>query len=193
MKALIVYGSGYGHTAKIARYITQTLRNRAHEVELVDGRAIPPEIDLADYDAVVVGASVNAGGFQRYIIDFVRRNQAQLQQMPSAFFGVSMREAEPDPVHRAKAMRPIDWFLRETGWTPDIVASFAGSIAYLRYRWLMRLIWRRIPLPGDNRSRRPGSSTAPEGYEYTDWDAVSRFTERVEAMVHDVRPASTPA
>jgi menaquinone-dependent protoporphyrinogen oxidase len=191
MKALIVYGSGSGQTAKIARYMTQTLRNRGHEVELIDGRAFPAELELAEYDAVVVGASVNAGGFQRYIVDFVRRNQGQLRDLPSAFFGVSMREAEPDPVHRSKAMGPINRFLQETGWKPPLVASFAGSIAYLRYRWLMRLIWRRVPLPGDD--RRPGSSTAPEGYEYTDWEAVSRFTEQVEAMVHDVRPAPTLA
>ena len=193
MKALIVYGSGYGQTAKIARYIAQTLRNRGHEVELIDGRAMPAELDLAAYDAVLVGASVNAGGFQRYIVDFVKRNQAQLRNLPSAFFGVSMRAAEPDAVHRAKAMGPINRFLRETGWNPPVVASFAGSIAYLRYRWLMRLIWRRIPLPGDDRTRQPDSSMAPEGYEYTDWEAVSRFTEQVETMVHDVQPAPTPA
>jgi menaquinone-dependent protoporphyrinogen oxidase len=191
MKALIVYGSGYGQTAKIARYIAQTLRNRAHEVELVDGRAIPPDLALAGYDAVIVGGSVNAGGFQGYIVDFVRRNRAQLRDLPSAFFGVSMRAAEPDPAHRAKAMGPINRFLKETGWNPPVVASFAGSISYLRYRWLMRLIWRRIPLPGDD--RRTGSSTVPEGYEYTDWEAVSRFTEQVEALVHDVRHAPTPA
>jgi hypothetical protein len=56
-----------------------------------------------------------------------------------------MREAEPDPVKRAGAMPPIERFLEQTDWQPDSVASFAGSMTYLRRPWMMRLIWRSTP------------------------------------------------
>jgi menaquinone-dependent protoporphyrinogen oxidase len=182
MKVLIVYGSGQGQTAKIARFITQLLRNRGDAVELVDGRAIPATLDLTGFDVVVVGASVNSGRFQRYISRFVRANRSQLQQMPSAFFGVSLREAEPDPVNRAAALHTIERFLKATSWKPTIVASFAGSIAYLRYPWLMRLIWRRLPLPGEDRHPTNGSATVLDGFEYTDWSAVSHFADEIAAL-----------
>jgi hypothetical protein len=42
-------------------------------------------------------------------------------------------------------------------------------MAYLRYRWLMRLIWPRIAPPTGR------EASAPDAYEYTDWDAVTRF------------------
>ncbi len=187
MKALIVYGSGREQAARIARYIAQSLRNHGHDVDLIDGRALPIQIDPAGLDVVVIGASVNSGRFQRYIVDFVKEHQAALRRVPSAFFSVSLREAEPEPAHRAQAMNPIQRLFKDTDWNPDVVASFAGSIEYLRYRWLMRIIWSRLPLPGDDQAR-AGSHRLPDGYEYTDWAAVSAFVQHAEAIAKAGRP-----
>jgi menaquinone-dependent protoporphyrinogen oxidase len=153
----------------------------------VDGRSVPADLDLARYGGTIVGASVNAGRFQKYIADFVTAHRDHLRRMPSAFFGASLTEA--DPKGRARAKRTIAHFEGETGWHPDTIASFAGSIAYLRYRWLMRLIWRRIPLPD---RRGPGASAVPMGsdYEYTDWAAVDRFANTFATTAPAVQPAA---
>ncbi len=174
MKLLIVYGTMKGQTAKIAEHIAQTLRAHGDEVDVVDGRTIPADLDLTRYAGVIVGASVNAGRFQPHIVDFVKGHRDQMQRMPSAFFSVSLTEADPDPIKRARVMNPITRLQEETGWHPDTIVSFAGSIAYLRYRWLMRLIWPRLPLPKRRGAGRSGGSTNDD-YEYTNWDAVTRF------------------
>jgi len=99
-----------------------------------------------------------------------------MQRMPSAFFSVSLSEADPKPKMHARLSTQVTHFLEETGWRPDKIASFAGSIAYLRYHWIMRLIWPRLPLPGRGGARQ-GRDLADSAYEYTDRDAVARFAD----------------
>lgn len=48
-----------------------------------------------------------------------------------------------------------------------MTASFAGSMKYLCYRFVMRIIWRRLPLPPKDHE---------ESCESTNWEAVARFT-----------------
>jgi menaquinone-dependent protoporphyrinogen oxidase len=187
MKLLVIYGTTKGQTTKIADRIGQALRERGDEVDVVDGRSIPADLDLARYGGAVIGASVIAGRFQPYIVDFVKAHRDQLRRMPSAFFSVSLTEA--DPKKRARAMVTVERFQKETGWEPGAIASFAGSIAYLRFRWLMRLIWRRVPLP--DRRRSDGSRRLTDnGYEYTDWDAVARFASVFARAAHAAQPTA---
>jgi menaquinone-dependent protoporphyrinogen IX oxidase len=93
-------------------------------------------------------------------------------------------------------MHTVSRFLRRVGWKPDAVASFAGSIAYLRYRWLMRLIWRYVPLPDAPQDGRSGGLT-DDDYAFTDWEAVNRFATMLAAVAkrrtpQPVRSDSTP-
>jgi menaquinone-dependent protoporphyrinogen oxidase len=191
MKFLLIYGTMKGQTAKIAEYIAQALRTRGDEVDAVDGRTIPPDFVLAPYDGVIVGASVNAGRFQSYIVDFVRTHREEIRRVPSAFFSVSLTEADPDPTKHARALNPIARLSEKTGWQPDMIASFAGSIAYLRYRWLMHLIWPRLALP-DRRGDTRSGGLNDHDYEYTDWDAVSRFADAFATAAHARRPETAP-
>ena len=183
MKAVIIYGTGHEQTAKISRFIAQQLQQEGLCVDVFDGRTLPVRFSVDSYDAVVIGASVQSGKFQRYIVDFVKRHIHELQGKPTAFIGVSMTEA--DPIARARAMNPIKRLLRDTGWQPDSVMSVAGSMAYLRWRWLMRIIWRRVPLPVAN-------ETSPS-YEFTDWDAVDRFAREFAMLVRAKHVVTAPA
>ncbi len=181
MKLLVIYATMYGHTAHIARHIAQTLTAHGDAVDVVDTRNLPADFDLSAYAGVVVGASVAAGRFQRAAVEFATAHRGAIAAVPSAFFSVSLTEADPDPVKHARAIIPIRRFLRETGCHPDMIASFAGSIAYLRYRWLMHLIWPRLPLPERSAG---GSVPTARDYEFTDWGAVTRFAEAFAAIAH---------
>jgi menaquinone-dependent protoporphyrinogen oxidase len=182
MTVAIVYGTDHGQTAKVAEFIAQTLRQEELDVDVIDGHVLPSTFSISSYDAVIVGASVHSGRFQSYISKFVKNHVDEIQRKPSAFFSVSMTEA--DPVAHARAMNPINRFLRNTGWHPDMVTSIAGSMAYLSRRWLMRVIYRRIPLP-DKRESDPS-------YEYTDWDAVDRFAREFAVIVRSKQLEASP-
>ncbi len=177
-KILVVYGSTYGQTERVAHRIAAVLSAAGHVVDVHKADGLPDSLWLASYDGFVVAASVLMGHHQEYVRDFVRRNAALLNQAPSAF--VSVCGATHDDPEQAQAY--IDATLHETGWRPAITQSFAGAVAYTRYgwwvRWYLKMISHRKGLPTDT----------SRDWDFTRWDEVERFAEELA-----VRLALTPA
>jgi menaquinone-dependent protoporphyrinogen oxidase len=174
---LIVYASTHGHTAKIAARIAATLENDGVTVDLHQLQAHETEPALADYDAVVVGASIHASHHQRALVKWAERHRTALGVTPSAFFSVCLTPADDTDESRAATRGYLDDFVEQTGWTPGDSATFAGAVQYREYdvatRVLMRLLMRRMHHPTD----------ASQDYDYTDWDAVERWAHELAATL----------
>jgi menaquinone-dependent protoporphyrinogen oxidase len=182
-RVLIVYGSTYGQTERIARQIGRILTGLGHEVDLRCGDRLSRGLHLEEYDGVLVAASVILGRYQRSIRRFVRRNALQLNTMPSAFASVSGSPTS-DPM-RAEAY--VDRFLTKTGWwRPTETRSFAGAVAYTRYnpllRWWMQRISSRKGLPTDT----------SRDWDFTEWDEVERFARELAVLLAP-EPVAEPA
>jgi menaquinone-dependent protoporphyrinogen oxidase len=111
----------------------------------------------------------------------LRRHRAALAARPSAFFSVSLSAKE----------RYLQRFLREVDWQPQATATFAGALQYSKYGPVKRLVMRAfVTLTGRD-------TDMSRDYEYTDWDAVDRFSEafarRSFADRHDSRALSSQA
>lgn len=166
-RVLILHATVEGQTARIAARMAQHLRHRGHV--LVEHRAetAPANLDLAGFDAVIVGASVHYGRHPDHLRALVRRHRAALASQRSAFFSVSL-SAHSKP---QAAQRYVQEFLRQAGWQPQQAATFAGALPYSRYATWKRLLMRAfVGLAG-------GDTDASRDYEYTDWYAVDRFAE----------------
>ena len=169
-KLLIVYGTTEGQTAKIAQHIGHAAQHLGHEVavrhapEVADG-------DVTTHDAVIVGASLHEGRYQREVRSFIERCAAPLGSRPSAFFSVSLAAASRDAKERAEPVRIANEFTSKAGWTPDRVASFAGALKYTQYSWLKRAVMKRIS------SQEGGDTDTSQDFEYTDWNDVERFVD----------------
>ncbi|HEU4564340.1 MAG TPA: flavodoxin domain-containing protein [Gemmatimonadaceae bacterium] len=170
---LIVYGTKYGQTAKIAERMRQRLADEGNTVTLIRGDALPQLFSLEPYDAVIVGASLILGRHQKYIERFVREHVAELNALPSAFFSVSGSAASPEPAAKAEARRKLEEFLAGFGWQPLRTTTIAGAIAYTKYGPLTRLVMRLI-----SRAQH-GSTDVTRDHEYTDWAQVDRFAESI--------------
>ncbi len=169
-RILIVYGSNYGQTARIANRMHRLLLERGFTVTMRKGSTLPPEFCPVDFDGVLIGASMIVGGYQKYIRTFVRRHAGVLNAVPSAFFAVSGSAGSTNPLERAEAQRRMEGFCRECDWHPTLTASIAGAIAYTKYNVLLRWVMKRI-------SRKEGGSTdTSRDHEYTDWTQVEHFT-----------------
>jgi menaquinone-dependent protoporphyrinogen oxidase len=182
-RILIVYGTRYGQTAKVAGRIAEVLRRRGCAVTLDRGDALPPDLDLGAFDGVMVGASYIMGRHQSYVERFIRAHREALGRLPSAFFSVSGSAGSPRPEEREAARRNLDQFLAPTGWQPAITKPVAGAIAYTQYgpltRWLMKQI-----------ARSKGASTdTSRDHESTDWPAVEQFATEFAGLVERSRPA----
>jgi menaquinone-dependent protoporphyrinogen oxidase len=169
-RALVVYGTTEGQTAKIAEQIGDAGRRLGHEVAVRPAAEVE-EADLPGYDGFIVGASLHEGRYQRAVRGFVERHATLLASRSSAFFSVSLAAASRDPDERAEVERLIARFAGDTGWAPKQTGSFAGALKYTRYGWLKRALMRHIA------RKEGGDVDTSRDYEYTDWDQVTRFAE----------------
>jgi len=161
MNVLLVFASDQGQTARIMRYIGETLEEEASaHVQILDVRDSPPSLALEAHDAVIIGASLHNWRFQDAIADFVSYHLDALGRLPTAFVSVSLAQADPDPARQRQLDESLEHFFQETRWRPDRIASFAGAFPETRSPWLSRLFWRRLDRERD---------------DFTDWDAVARF------------------
>lgn len=167
---LIVYGTTEGQTAKIAQQIADAGRRLGHEVDVRHAPDLT-QSDLEDRAAVVVGGSLHQGRYQRGVRDFVERHRAWLDARPSAFFSVSLAAASRNPDERAAARTIAEKFVAAAGWTPQRIESFAGALRYTRYGWLKRMLMKYIA------GKEGGDVDTSRDFEYTDWDAVTRFAQ----------------
>ena len=147
MKIFIGYATTDGQTSRIAQRITARLMAAGADVTIADVGALPDGFDLAAFDAVALGGSLHAQGYQRRLTRFVRRNLETLRARPSAFFSVCLAIRSRFEKDRAEAQAiPERWLIR-AGWAPTLVEVIAGAALFTHYglltRWVMKKIWER--------------------------------------------------
>ena len=180
-RILIVYGSTYGQTAKISQFLQQLLARENSEVTVYRGDQLPAALQLASYDAIVVGASLIRERYQKYIEQFVRERGAELRRVPTAFFAVSGSAAGP-PAEQQLALEKIKQFCLKTGWQPTLTASLGGAMAFTKYNWLLRWIMKKIS------QKRGGPTDTSKDHELTNWLQVEEFAHEFSARVRAQRP-----
>lgn len=176
LRCLIYYGTSEGQTAKVARRIADRLRARTIDADVVEAPATAAR-PLDEYDAVLIGDSIHAGGYHRPVLKFIRAHHEVIDQRPDGFFSVCLAAASKNPEERAKAKAFVDEVIEKTGWHPDRVAVFAGALVYSQYGLLKTWIMRRIA------KAEGGDTDTSHDYEYTDWDDVDAFAD---AFAEDV-------
>ncbi|MDX6312618.1 MAG: menaquinone-dependent protoporphyrinogen oxidase [Streptomyces sp.] len=82
-RVLIAYGTKNGSTAEIAEWIAEELREQGVEADV---RSAANARDLTPYDAVVLGAGLYAGRWQRDAAGFARRHRQALTHLPVWLF-----------------------------------------------------------------------------------------------------------
>jgi len=169
-RILVIFGTTDGHTAKVAHTFGERLRSDGHQTDVVNvaERAPIP----ADYDAVVVAASVHAGGYQRRIVRWCRANSLALNGKPGVFLSVCLGVLQHEPEVDRELQRILAAFLRATSWQPLETTIVAGALKYTQYNFLKRWVMKRIV------TKAKGDTDTSRDYEYTDWKALREFADR---------------
>lgn len=175
MKILILYGTTEGQTRKIAEFIAKQLKGYGDTVTLVDATGDVSGIDMRDYDAAILAASLHAGQYQGPVAHFARTNRTWLNRIPTAFVSVSLSAAGNDPEDLKGIAECAERFKSETGWTTPEVHQVAGAFRFTEYdffkRWVMKLIaWEK------DVKVEPGKDL-----ELTNWEALSATVDAVRA------------
>ena len=109
-RVLVTYSSRTGSTAEVAEEIGKVLAARGLAVDVRPIKEDPP---AEAYQALVIGSPVRMGNWQAEAVDYVKRNQKSLGQIPVAVFTVhalNTGEDEQSRGYRAAyldAIRPL--------------------------------------------------------------------------------------
>ena len=181
-RILVLYGTTEGQTAKIARYLGDSLREQGVPADVADARTEWP--DARGYDGVIVAASIHAGGYQRAVGRWVRAHADVLNDKQTAFVSVCLAVLQPEARVRQELSTIVDRFLMKTGWRPSTTKHVAGALAYSKYNWFTRRAMVRIV-------RKAGGDTdTSRDYEYTDWADVRAFAGAFARSLSDRRTAA---
>lgn len=180
MNTLILYSSVDGHTKKICQYIADKLQsNTANTVDLIQLSEFTKQANyteaFANYDTIVIGASIRYGKHRKYVSDFIEQNKAVLAEKNTAFFSVNLVARKPEK-NTATTSPYVVKFLQTTNWQPTIADVFAGQLDYARYGLFDKLIIKFIMWM----TKGPTHSDKP--IEFTDWQRVSDFAKRLEKL-----------
>jgi menaquinone-dependent protoporphyrinogen oxidase len=176
-QVLVAFATKEGQSAKIARYLAKSLRDRGHTVELFDTDHDRVPVDLARFRAAVVCAPIHAGGYPRSIVRFAREQRAFLESVPSAFLSVGLAVLSRIHDGRAQTLALVEKFVEKTGWRPQRVELAAGALPYSKYNFLVRFVMRRIS------EKEGGDTDTSRDYEYTDFAALDRFAVDISAAL----------
>lgn len=179
-RILVLYGTTDGHTRKVANAIGDTMRAGGLDVDIVHVDEAEP--DPAPYAAVVVAASIHAGGYQKAIANWVRAHAAQLDRVPSAFVSVCLAILSKNEQGQKEAAAIPQRFLDGVHWHPSVVKIVAGALLYTHYNLLTRWIMKRIVASAG------GDTDTSRDYEYTDWNDLRAFAGEFGRRI--ARPAA---
>jgi len=98
-KILVCYATRCGSTGEVAERIASVIKSDGHTVDVSQ---VKRNIDIDDYDAVVVGSAIRIGKCLGEAIEFVKQRKPDLQKKKLFYFGVCLMITMPDKLHEVQ-------------------------------------------------------------------------------------------
>ena len=162
----MIYSTVDGQTLKICNKLKEVLQQNNQQVDLISIDDFKE--DIANYDTLVIGASIRYGVHNPKIIEFIKTNKAQLDSIKTAFFSVNLVARKPeksDPETNPYVVK----FFKTINWKPTVVKVFAGKLDYKKYSFFDRKMIQLIMW------MTKGPTNIDAEIEYTNWEKVNEF------------------
>ena len=168
--ALIIYSTTDGQTLEICKRILSNLH--VDDTSKIVHISKAKEHDLTQFDKIIIGASIRYGKHKPELYKFIEENSSLLENKDSAFFSVNVVARKPEK-NTPETNPYMQKFLSLSTWKPKRLAVFAGKIDYPKYgfidKYMIRLIMWITKGPTDIKNT----------YEFTNWDDVNNFSNRL--------------
>lgn len=183
---LICYSSHAGHTARIARVMSETIREAGASCDMMDvTEAVREGVQWKNYDLVIVGAAVIYGVYNKHLWEFVERFHDILDKKKNAFFNVTVVARTPFKATVA-GNRYMQRFLQKSPWRPMDLKCIAGKVDYPHWNWYQKLAIMMIM------KMTKGPTDPTTIIDYTDWNDVREYALKCLSMLDEPAPAAEP-
>ena len=162
-RILVTYATRTRSTADVADAISEVLTARGFAVDVKPVKVKP---SIEGYRGVILGSAIRMGSWLPEMLEFIRKNRAQLNQIPTAIFTMHILNVGKDNASRAarnayttpvrKMIAPVD------------EAFFAGSIDLAKLSFPDRVLTRLMV--GDD---------SPKVGDFREWDKVRAWAKEV--------------
>jgi menaquinone-dependent protoporphyrinogen oxidase len=164
---LVIYSTVEGQTKAICeqvRKINQELGATVTLASLDEAESL----GLAQFDKILVAASIRYGKHRPELYQFINRHHAVLDAKKNAFFTVNVVARKPEK-NTPETNPYVKKFLALSLWQPQQLAVFAGKIDYPKYRLFDKTMIRFIMW------MTKGPTDTSGTFEFTDWNKVDEF------------------
>jgi len=161
-KILVAYATYYGTTGEVAKAIGKTFSEHGYSTDVLPAAEVK---DVTSYSAVVVGSAVQGGKIHIDVLHFLEDHEADLSQVPVAYFVccMTMHDDTPDTRYMAEGYL-AEVFNKVSKIRPISIGYFGGVLELKRLNWLTRIVVKAL--------------RAPEG-DYRNWEAIIHWSEEV--------------
>ena len=166
MKKIFIYSSSNGQSLKICETLNEEKESLILNIDRLNS------VNLDNFDQIIIGASVKYGDHNKKIYNFVKNNKILLKTKKTVFFSVNAT-ARKSEKNTPNTNPYIIKFLKKTNWKPDHIGVFAGKIDFPNYNFLEKYIIKFIMWITN------GPTDTTKTYEFTDWDAVKKFSREI--------------
>ena len=166
MKKIFIYSSSNGQSLKICETLNEEKESLILNIDRLNS------VNLDNFDQIIIGASVKYGDHNKKIYNFIKNNKILLKRKKTVFFSVNAT-ARKSEKNTPNTNPYIIKFLKKTNWKPDHIGVFAGKIDFPNYNFLEKYIIKFIMWITN------GPTDTTKTYEFTDWDAVKKFSREI--------------
>ena len=169
---LVTYASRYGSTQEVAEAVTATLREHGLEVDLRPMREVRT---LEGYRAVVMGAPLYIGHWQKDMQSFLAQHRESLMQRQVALF--TLGPTQPDEKDWEDVRAQLEQEMAKYPWLkPAATELFGGKYDPAKLRFPDTLL---AKLPASPLHKMPAS-------DIRDWTAIRTWASN---LVTQLQPA----
>ena len=166
MKKIFIYSSSNGQSLKICENLNEEKESLVLNIDRLNS------VNLDNFDQIIIGASVKYGDHNKKIYNFVKNNKFLLKRKKTVFFSVNAT-ARKSEKNTPNTNPYIIKFLKKTNWKPDHIGVFAGKIDFPNYNFLEKYLIKFIMWITN------GPTDTTKTYEFTDWNAVKKFSREI--------------
>lgn len=159
-KKILLVSSGWSGTSDaVVAEIARSLTEAGLTVDTSTARGAPaPD----GYQGLVIGTAIHMGQVHPDVKTYLRKHQAVISRMPTAYFVVCMTMKDDTEENRRTVNGYLDVLRKEMpSIQPASIGLFAGSLIFAKLSLPMRLMLKMAKL---------------EEGDYRDWDEIRRWS-----------------
>jgi menaquinone-dependent protoporphyrinogen oxidase len=170
-KVLIAYSTWAGATHDIADEIARIFRSKSYKVDVINANQ---NIDIEDFDVIVIGTSIHAGKTGRSFRNLIKNNLNVLNKKITAIFVVCANMIVDSKENRSETMTWLEQAIgKYKDFEPESIGLFGGATITSgdEFRKLNYFIKKIIRAMNKKMIEDYGKS------DFRDWDSIRTWTE----------------